>query len=179
MRKSDARLTQDVLRKTSSDKDLLKALFAELSAQVSPDLHNDLDELVTVMQDLPQGLRAMAATYQLDVSMALDDLGWHFGNWHHRGYAEETKSALRELETGELTDLFDRALSIVGHEWDVIGKHLAQGFDTFADWYHSSELEATLMPLNRRWWEICNSENDGLFRYWVTYARKYPERVVP
>ena len=55
----------------------------------------------------------------------------------------------------------------------------AEGFDSFADWYGTSELEATLMPLNLRWWEICNSDNDGLFRYWVTYARKYPERVVP
>jgi len=28
----------------------------------------------------------MAATCKLDVSMALDDLGWHFGTWTDRRY---------------------------------------------------------------------------------------------
>ena len=48
----------------------------------------------------------MAATFELDVSMALDDLGWHFGNWTHRGYCDETLHGLRELEAGEYTEMF-------------------------------------------------------------------------
>lgn len=179
MKQPSAPLTQDGIRQTTSDKALLDALFAELSREVSASLHDDLDEFVSAIQDLPPGLRAMAATFQLDVSMARDDLGWHFANWHHRAYGAETSMALRELEATELSDLFDRAFSIVGHQWEVMTERLVEGSDSFAEWYGTSELEATLMPLNRRWWEICNSDNDGLFRYRPTYARKYPERVVP
>jgi len=39
-------------------------------------------EFVAEIKELPVGLRSMATTYELDVSLALDDLGWHFGNWH-------------------------------------------------------------------------------------------------
>jgi hypothetical protein len=49
------------------------------------------------MRALPPGLRAMTAIYQLDVSMALDDLGWHFGNWPDRALREETLQGLKEF----------------------------------------------------------------------------------
>ena len=42
----------------------------------------DCDEFVAHLSDLSPGLRAMAATQKLDVSMVCDDLGWHFANWH-------------------------------------------------------------------------------------------------
>ena len=51
----------------------------------------------------------MAAMYQLDVSLALDDLGWHFANWHHQAYSEETIWALQELETAEAAEIFAAA----------------------------------------------------------------------
>jgi hypothetical protein len=53
----------------------------------------------------------MAATFELDVSMALDDLGWHFVNWTHRGFCDATLWGLRELEAGEYADMFVKALS--------------------------------------------------------------------
>ncbi len=33
---------------------------------------------------LPPGLRAMAATHWLDISLTLDSLTWHFGNFGER-----------------------------------------------------------------------------------------------
>jgi hypothetical protein len=33
----------------------------------------------------------MAATYELDVSLTLDDLGWHFGNWPDPALSEKTQ----------------------------------------------------------------------------------------
>jgi hypothetical protein len=85
-----ATLTPEIIAGTSSDEELLKKLLAELDAAVPAELHDDLDEFVDTVRDLPPGLRAMASTYQFDVSMALDDLGWHFASWHHHGYAQET-----------------------------------------------------------------------------------------
>jgi len=165
----------------ASDKEILDNLFLRLQASIPADLHEDLDEFVDVVSDLPPGLRAMASTYQLDVSMALDDLGWHFANWHHRGYSLETSRGLKELETGEIASIFDRGYSIAGHEWDRMSELLNEGFDVFATWYRTSELEATLMPLNRQLWDLLKIENAsgqaGLFRYLVAYARKYPERL--
>jgi hypothetical protein len=177
-----ARLTQQVIRRTKSDDALLKRLFGELEASVPASLHGDLDDLVEAIQELPAGLRAMAATYQLDVSMALDDLAWHFANWHHHGYCRETSWGLRELEAGEVADIFDRAYSITAQQWDVISQLPEKGFDAFTSWYSTSELDATLSPLNRRMWDLLKETSPGgeggMFRFWLAYARKYPDRVV-
>ena len=174
-------MTPDIIASTASDKELLEKLFSELEAAVPADLHDNLDEFVETLQDLSPGLRAMASTYQFDVSMTLDDLGWHFANWHHHGYARETGSGLRELEAGEVAEIFDRAYSIACHEWDRMTRLLDESFDAFSSWYGTSELEATLMPLNRRLWELFKIENSsgqcGIFKLWVDYARRYPDRV--
>jgi hypothetical protein len=125
----------------------------------------------------------MASTYQLDVSIALDDLGWHFANWHHHGYCKETSRGLKELEAFDLSEIFDQAYSITCHQWDVITELLRQDFKAFSDWYFTSELDATLAPLNRHMWDLLKTESPGgeggIFRYWLAYARRYPERVVP
>jgi hypothetical protein len=177
-----AKLTEAAIQNAQTDDALLKGLFAELSASVPAQLHEDLDELVARIQGLPPGLRAMAATHKLDVSMALDDLGWHFANWHHHGYCRETSLGLKELEAGEVSEIFDRAYSIASHQWEIIGELLEKGGSSFAQWYRRSELNATLAPLNRRLWELLKEASPGgekgIFRYWVGYARKYPERVV-
>jgi hypothetical protein len=177
-----ARLTEAVIQNAKGDDALLKDLFAELSANVPAQLHEDLDELVATIQHLSPGLRAMAATYKLDVSMALDDLGWHFANWHHHGYCRETSLGLRELEANEVSEIFDRAYSITSHQWAIIGDLIEKEGSHFAEWYRTSELKATLAPLNRRLWELLGEASPGgekgIFRYWVAYARKHPERVV-
>ena len=64
----------------SSDEELFALLGGELARQ-APVARNSPLFLPTI-QTLPVGLRAMAATFELDVSLAMDDLGWHFGNWH-------------------------------------------------------------------------------------------------
>jgi hypothetical protein len=34
-----------------------------------------------------------------------------------------------------------------------------------------------VMPLNRRAWAILQGRWNGIFSYWVEYARRHPERV--
>src|SRR5215470_7840941 len=92
---------------SSSDDELFKLLGQELQNRISA--QRGSPEFVSEIQTLPNGLRAMAATYELDVSLALDDLGWHFGNWHNQDLAEETARGLEELGARELAQVFRRA----------------------------------------------------------------------
>jgi hypothetical protein len=109
--------------------------------------------------------------------MALDDLGWHFANWHHRPYCDETLHGLKELEAHEAAEIFSDAYVLAQPYWDAIGELLAESFQRFADWYRDSELEKALDPLNRRMWDLCQPDY-GLMAYWLSYARKYPEKVL-
>lgn len=121
---------------------------------------------------LPVGLRAMGATYDLDVSLALDDLGWHFGNWHHKGLARETEIGLVEIGASEMATIFGNAFSKAILFWEELGQ------ECWSSWYPNSPLEFELEALNKRAWEILEEKEMGLFSYWVEYARNHPERIV-
>ena len=116
----------------------------------------------------------MAATYELDVSMALDDLGWHFANWHHKGLARETLLGLLELGASEEAEIFSQALKIAFVNWDLFAN------EDFVQAYAHSEIEEALDPLNDRLWVLLGyrgKEGKALVHRWVPYARQYPERV--
>ena len=122
---------------------------------------------------MPVGLRAMAATFELDVSMALDDLGWHFGNWAHRGYCDETLRGLRELEAVEYAEMFAKGYELAQANWSKL-RDFAPG--EFKKWYNESEFEKATEPLSKRWWNLQKSDG-GIFGHWTKYARKYPHKV--
>src|SRR5207248_1722656 len=115
----------------------------------------------------------MGAIHRLDVSMSLDDLGWHFYNFHNRLLCDETLAGLRELEALEAAVIFESALALVEPHWDEIRSLKAIGHEAFTDWYSDSGLETTLAPLNRRLWAICGQSPYGLMQFWLDYARKY------
>ena len=64
------------------------------------DLRND-SSYASAIHQRPVGLRSMAATHRLDVSLTLDDIGWHFLNFGKPNFVRETKSGLRELGLGD------------------------------------------------------------------------------
>jgi len=130
------------------------------------------------MRKLPRGLHAMAATHRLDLSMALDDLGWHFYNFYSRDFADETLWGLRELQADEVADIFEAARATVEPHWDEIGSFRAIGVSAFADWYSQSDLESALKTPNRQMWAICGRSSYGLMQFWLDYARRYPERLI-
>jgi hypothetical protein len=171
-------LTEEQIRLCNSDEELFRALSQELNRRL-PDGERDLDAFVERVRGLPKGLRAMAAIYQFDVSMTLDDLGWHFANWHHRPYCDETLRGLQELEAHEAAEIFSSAYALTQPHWDEISQLLSQSFDAFVDWYSGSELQKSLDPLNERMWDLCKATGKlGLMTYWLIYARRYPENVV-
>jgi hypothetical protein len=171
MTKNDS-LTIEQIQTAPSDEALFELLSSELGRRL-PGGRNDLDSFVQELQRFRQGLRAMAATYDLDVSMTLDDLGWHFGNWHHKPLARETIAGLRELEAVRAAEIFEDAFRLAEQYWFELGTN------SWHKWYSDSDLEQSLASFNDEMWAICNRSSDfGLMSYWLEYARRYPERVV-
>jgi hypothetical protein len=154
---------------SSTDDELFKLLGAELERRVSA--KRDSPAFLAEIRKLPIGLRAMAATYELDVSLALDDLGWHFGNWHSEALADETAHGLEVLGALELAKIFREALLVALQYWDELGA------GNWLQWYHGSSLEEAIKPLNEQAWKFLNQHKNGIFDYWVDYARKHPDGV--
>jgi hypothetical protein len=163
------------LRITSAPDDdaLFKLLSAELDSRLGP-VSGDMEALHRELLRLPRGLRAMGATHPLDVSMALDDLGWHFGNWPSQPLAKETLEGLKELGAAEAAEIFESALSHALANWSFVCS------GDFSDKYHGSTLEQTLEPLNWRLWKLLGYDGGpgkNLLAYWAPYARAHPDRV--
>jgi len=154
---------------SSSDDELFSLIGKELQHRVPS--KRDSPEFLAEIRTLPPGLRAMAATYELDVSLALDDLGWHFGNWHSEELAEETSQGLEELGAHELAGLFRKAFELAKHYWTDLGAK------NWTQWYHGSAFEKSIAPLSEQAWSILKDKPNGIFKYWVDYARRHPESV--
>jgi hypothetical protein len=165
------------IKAAKSDEALFKILSSELEFRLPKNTHINCDILTDSIRSLPRGLGAMAATHRLDVSMAIDDLGWHFYNFYHREYFAETLRGLFELEAAEAAGILQQAWMFVEPHWEKLGQ-LKASPKMFADWYESSGLELSIKPLNQQLWEICSKSPDyGLMQFWLTYARRYPERL--
>jgi hypothetical protein len=123
------------------------------------------------LRSLPPGLRAMAATYELDVSMALDGLEDHFVNWHSKALAQETLRGLRTLGARQEGEVFARALRLALSHWSSLGSGVpARG----------TALYKQFDPLNIRLWHLLGYQgNSGrsLLALWAPYARAHPEEV--
>jgi len=169
-------LTIEQIEGSKSDEELFGLLGQELNRLTNNNTYATFDERLTVLRSLPIGLRSMAATYDLDVSITLDDLGWHFLNWYSLEFAEETLMGLKELGADAEAKIFSEAIEIAKQHWIFIGS------PNFQDEYFDSPLDQALSPLNRLLWGMNSSEDPmagTLLSYWVPYARKFPERIVP
>jgi len=151
-----------------SDDELFALLGKELASRVSA--ARGSAEFVSQIRKLPAGLRAMAATYELDVSLTLDDLGWHFGNWHNEDLAEETAQGLELLDARELAEIFRQAFQIARKYWTELGA------ENWTRWY-SSQFQKAIEPLNQQACSVLKDKRKGIFKYWVDYARRHPDQV--
>jgi hypothetical protein len=151
----------------ASDDELVKELRAELAQRLKKG-----DGLVALKR-LPPGLRAMELSFQLDVSMGFDDLGWHFFNNHDRKLAEATIEALRELGAERAAEIFAEAYRLMVPHWRQISR---DPFD-FGDWYRETKLVDAMKPLNQELWQLIrDAGKHRLMQYWPAYARRHPER---
>ena len=163
-------ITAATIAATSDDEHLFSLLGEELERHL-PNGRSASGGFVEELKRLPPGLRAMAATYELDVSLALEDLGWHFGQWHHLELAEETAAGLVELGAEDLASVFREALWRARKVWDKLAQ------PNWSEWYDRSPLQQELAPLNERAWALWREQPMGIFSFWITYARRHPERL--
>ena len=84
-------LTEDRIR-ACSDEELFELISSELRERLPDSPSYDFDLFMAKLRQLPIGLRAMAATYELDVSMCLEDFCWHFRKWSDPAYGPTRKS---------------------------------------------------------------------------------------
>ena len=166
------------IQNAKDDEELFQRLSSALTERFPPELQEDRDKFYSALLASPTGLRAMAGIFDLDVSMSLDDLAWHFGSHNDERFLQETVTSLRELEANEAAALFAAA-------WDMVRPHLAEirdrdcNAEDFHDYLERTEIQSRIDPLNEDMWDICNACGElGLMHYWLKYARKYPERCV-
>jgi hypothetical protein len=160
----------------------MRELFQQLSSALNeafpPELQDDRDQFYAALLSAPRGFRAMVGIYDLDVSMALDDLAWHFGNHNDDRFLNETVAGLMELEANEVSALFAAG-------WDIVRPYLPEirvkdwGPEDFHDYLERTGVQSRIDPLNEDLWAICKACGERrLLQYWLRYARKYPERCV-
>ena len=120
---------------------------------------------------LPTGLRAMAATHHLDVSLTLDDIGWHFLNFGHPSHVEETELGLRELGLSNLADMFREAYGLVG---PLLPEIRQPGGDYYGI-IERAGLTKRIDELSSRSRTVLGDR--GIYPRWAAYLREHPDRV--
>jgi hypothetical protein len=159
------------------DEHLLEEIFSILGKGVHADPYSDDGSYATAIRQLPVGLRAMAATHHLDISLTLDDIGWHFLNFGEAGLVAETESGLRVLGLNDLAEWFAEALRIMrprlseikepGDYIERLTRHgCMQRINELTDKAHEKGTE-------------CGEQESGgpIYEAWVMYARRHPGEV--
>ncbi|MGD8594871.1 MAG: hypothetical protein PVF82_18740 [Gammaproteobacteria bacterium] len=136
----------------------------------------DSDSYVQKITSLPKCFWALGAIYDLDVSITLDDLGWHFSNHYNWNLALETLKALKTINAPEEAEIFEETLKIVRKYWLDLGKVLNKNDREFPEWYEKSGLDNELLPLNRRMWKL--NKKRSLLKILSVYVRNNPEAAL-
>jgi hypothetical protein len=158
-----------------NDEDLLKQIFSLLSKSISSvaDPYSEDGSFVAAIGKLPVGLRAMAATHHLDISLTLDDIGWHFLNFGEPGFVRETEAGLRELGLVEIAGYFVEAHGIM--------KPLMTEIKSPDDYYKCLESRGLMEKIEELTDKAAARGTDGsgspIYTAWTKYARAHPERV--
>lgn len=116
----------------------------------------------------------MAATHWLDVSLTLDGLIWHFGNFGEPALVTQTEEGLLELELNDLARIFHEAADLMRPFVDQMSpEHLPD------ELLEKAGLTARGREIDSKAWDLSKSSTGGsaIYEAWVAYVRKHPERV--
>ena len=155
----------------AEDDALVSSVLDLLKSRVSSSPYGWDGAFAQEIRSLPPGLRAMAATHHLDVSLTMDDIGWHFLNFGHPTHVEETERGLREWGLSDLAVMFHEA-------YELVRPHLPEIRRPGGDYYAVLEQAGH----TRRIDELSSHArtalgNQGIYRCWAAYAREHPDRV--
>ncbi len=147
--------------------------FSELTRDLNP---ADAEEWLSGTRLLPRSLWALASIYELDVSIHMDDLGWHFAHHYHWDTQQETLKALKVIGADDIAAVFEAALKVLKKHWLILGKIVNHKHIDFADWYPESELYEELGQFDLRMWEL--KDEAGLLDRLVKYVRANPSAAL-
>ncbi len=115
----------------------------------------------------------MAATHHLDISLTMDDIGWHFLNFGEPGLVRETETGLRELGLDDIADYFAEAHAIV----NPLKPEIKEA-DDYRPCLESRGLMARIDELTDKASKRQPTVSDSaIYAGWVKYARAHPEKV--
>ena len=147
------------------------ALVSQVSELLKTHIHADPygwdGAFAEEIRRLPPGLRAMAATHHLDVSLTLDDIGWHFLNFGHPSHVEETELGLRELGLADLADMFHEAYSLVGPLLPEIRRPGGDYYGVIEQAGHTKRVDELTSQARTM------LGDQGIYHRWAAYAREH------
>jgi hypothetical protein len=157
------------------DAGLQKELEQLLASRALGDPYSNDGSFAAKVARLPPGLRAMAATHWLDISLTLDSITWHFGNFGEPTLVAQTEAGLRELNLHELAECFVEAR-------DLMTPLLVQPKESDGDPYELLEragLRERANEIDRRAWALddLGPGESVIYKAWVRYTRQHPDRV--
>jgi hypothetical protein len=146
-----------------------------LTARALGDPYSTDGSFAANISQLLPGLRAMAATHWLDISLTLDSMTWHFGNFAEPQLVAQTEAGLRELGLHDLASCFVEAKELM---LPLLAKWTESGGDPY-EMLKRAGLEARGGEIDRRAWSLDNLGPDRsvIYEAWIRYARQHPERV--
>lgn len=159
------------------DAALEKELRKLLTGLTTGNAYSDDGTFAESLSPLPPGLRAMGATHWLDISLTLDSITWHFGNFGEPKLVAQTQEGLSELGLHELAACFREAK-------DLMVPLLSQRTEEDGDPYEILEqrdLRFLGRALDKRAWAL-GGPGPGrsvIYEAWVRHAREHPDRVFP
>jgi len=157
------------------DEALLKELQTILTNRVEGNPYGSDGSFAENLASLPPGLRAMAATHWLDISLTLDSITWHFGNFGEPHLVAQTEAGLRELGLEELADCFHEASEMMLPLLEQMDAN--EGPDELLE---RKGVRERADEINQRAWDL-DSPGRGksvIYEAWIKYARKHPERIL-
>lgn len=157
------------------DEALMKTIQQTLESRTAGNPYGTESDFAQSIALLPIGLKAMAATHWLDISLTLDSITWHFGNFGEPQLVAETEAGLRELGLVELASIFAEAR-------DLMIPLLTQRRSADGDPYEILKLAGLQHQgdeLDRRAWALddLGPGKSVIYEAWIRYARQHPERV--
>jgi hypothetical protein len=157
------------------DAGLMEEIFALLTVRAVGDPYSDDGSFAATLASLPSGLRAMAATHWLDISLTLDSVTWHFGNFGEPHLVAQTEAGLHELGLHDLAACFCDAKELMV---PLLAKRTEADGDPY-EILEANELRADGDALDRRAWELHDpgSGKSQIYEAWTTYTRQHPELV--
>jgi hypothetical protein len=148
---------------------------AILDVRAIGDPYSEDGSFAATLASLPPGLRAMAATHWLDVSLTLDSITWHFGNFGEPHLVAQTEAGLYELALDDLAVCFREAKELM---LPLLSERTEADGDP-DELLKVKGLSAVADELNGRSWDMIDIGKGKSLIYdaWIRYTRQNPERV--